>query len=323
MEIILLTSTTIVLFIFLIIGVPYLRKTLPLKKIKASDLPSEGSWVRLKRGNIYFRWYKSKITSEPREIMVMVHGFSTPSFVWKGLIENLTSQGVDLLVYDHFGRGWSERPLTNYDKELYVQTLMELVRSQGIDSQFHLLGYSMGGPIIGHFANENPEMVKSMTFLAPAGFKITASGLNTWTTFPLIGEWFWHVFSDKIYGVGRMSETSHSDDPLSINEGEFLDNFNKQLAFKGFTESLLSTVRHFNLFDVRDMYSSLGQKNIPSLVIWGDKDGVVPYEGSKELIKCIPHSKLVTIKEGTHDITYRQPSEVGEALIKFLKEIRN
>ena len=41
MEIILLTSATIVLFILLIIGIPYLRKTLPLKKIKASDLPSD------------------------------------------------------------------------------------------------------------------------------------------------------------------------------------------------------------------------------------------------------------------------------------------
>ena len=119
MEIILLTSATIVLFVLLIICIPYLRKTLPLKKIQASDLPSEGSWVKVKRGNIYYRWYKSETTARPREVMVMVHGFSTPSFVWKGLIKKLTSHGIDLLVYDHFGRGWSERPFTNYDKGLY------------------------------------------------------------------------------------------------------------------------------------------------------------------------------------------------------------
>ena len=323
MEIILLTSATIVLFILLIIGIPYLRKTLPLKKIKASDLPSEGSWIKVKRGNVYYRWYKSETTARPREVMVMVHGFSTPSFVWKGLIKKLTSHGIDLLVYDHFGRGWSERPFTNYDKGLYVETLKELIESQDIDSPVHLVGYSMGGPIIGHFANDNPKMVKSTTFLAPAGFRITASGINSWSTYPLIGEWFWHVFSDKIYGVGRMSETSYSDDPLSINEEEFLYNFNKQLAFKGFTESLLSTVRNFNLFDVREMYTSLGEKNIPSLAIWGTKDGVVPYDGSNQLIKCIPHCKLVTIEGGTHDITYRQPTDVGDALINFLIKIED
>ena len=120
-----------------------------------------------------------------------------------------------------------------------------------------------------------------------------------------------------------MSETSYSDDPLSINEEEFLYNFNKQLAFKGFTESLLSTVRNFNLFDVREMYTSLGEKNIPSLAIWGTKDGVVPYDGSNQLIKCIPHCKLVTIEGGTHDITYRQPTDVGDALINFLIKIED
>jgi len=323
MEIILLTSISIILLVISILALPYLRKTIPLKKIKASDLPSHGSWVNLSRGNIYYRWYKSEATKEGKKVMVLVHGFSTPSFVWKGLIKTITSQGIDLLVYDHFGRGWSERPNTKYDKELYVETLKELIESQGIDKPVHLVGYSMGGPIIGHFSNDFPDMVKTMTFLAPAGFRISASGINSWTTYPLIGEWFWHVFSDKIYGVGRMSETSHSDDPLSINEEEFLYNFNKQLVFKGFTESLLSTVRSFNLFDAREMYSSLGDKDIPSLVIWGTNDGVVPYDGSEELIKCMPNCKLVTIQEGTHDITYRQPTEVGSALINFLNETQN
>ena len=86
---------------------------------------------------------------------------------------------------------------------------------------------------------------------------------------------------------------------------------------------MLSTVRSFNLFDAREMYSSLGDKDIPSLVIWGTNDGVVPYDGSEELIKCMPNCKLVTIQEGTHDITYRQPTEVGSALINFLNETQN
>ena len=320
MRIILLTSITILLLLILALSLPYFLKTLPLKKIKSSDIPVEGDWVKLKRGNIYFRWYRASEEKESKEIMVMVHGFSTPSFVWGGLIDKITSNGIDLLVYDHFGRGWSERPVTAYNKELYVETLKELIESQNITEKVHLVGYSMGGPIVGHFSEQNPEMVKSMTFIAPAGFRVNASGINNWTLFPVLGEWFWHVFSDRIYGVGKMSETSESDDPLSINEEEFLFNFNKQLAFKGFNESLLSTVRNFNLFDVKDMYSKLARKGIPCLAIWGTDDGVVPYSGSQELKKCMPECKLVTIEKGTHDITYRQPSEVGGALIEFIKE---
>ena len=78
--------------------------------------------------------------------MVLVHGFSTPSFVWKGLLNQFTS-GFRVLVYDHFGRGFSERPSVP-DKELYVETLRELIKSQNIKEKVHLVGYSMGGPIV-------------------------------------------------------------------------------------------------------------------------------------------------------------------------------
>ena len=53
-----------------------------------------------------------------------------------------------MLVYDHFGRGFSERPSVPYDKELYVETLRELIESQNIKEKVHLVGYSMGGPIV-------------------------------------------------------------------------------------------------------------------------------------------------------------------------------
>ena len=182
----------------------------------------------------------------------------------------------------------------------------------------HLIGYSMGGPIVGYFAEKYSDQTKSMSLIAPAGFQQSMSGVNSWTIKPIIGEWFWHVFNNRIYGVGRMSETTYSDDPLSINEEEFLENFNSQLVFKGFTESLLSTVRHFNLMDCRRMYKNVGSLNIPTFVVWGKEDGVVPYSASKNLKECIPHSELLTIEEGTHDITYRQPTEVGDSINSFL-----
>ena len=311
----------ILALIFILFYLPYFLKTYHLLTLKNSDIPSEGSWVKLTEGNIYYRWFTPDNSKDNGEIIVMVHGFSTPSFVWGGLLENLTSQGYKVLVYDHYGRGYSERPKTSYNKDLYVDSLKELMDSQDIAQPVHLVGYSMGGPIVGHFAVSYPDLSKSLTLIAPAGFMIEASGLTGWTTKPLFGDWFWHVFNHRIYGVGRMSETVGSDDPLSINEEEFLANFNNQLLYKGFTESLLSTVRNFNLFNAEEMYSRIGSMKIPTLAIWGKLDGVVPYDGSLLLKKSIPQVTLETIDEGTHDITYRQPTQVGEAMKTFLLTI--
>ena len=59
--------------------------------------------------------------------MVLVHGFSTPSFVWGGLIDNFTESGYKVLVYDHFGRGYSERPRIKYDKNLLVKDIVDMM----------------------------------------------------------------------------------------------------------------------------------------------------------------------------------------------------
>ena len=310
-----------ILIVILLFAIPYFYEIYSLKKITEEDLPDSGSWVNLSRGNIYFQWHIPEVSEPLKGTIVLVHGFSTPSFVWGGLLDNFLNAGYKVLVYDHYGRGYSERPNIQYDKELYLETLRELIVSQDIQESVHLVGYSMGGPIVGLYADQYPESTKSTTLIAPAGFSTSIPNMKSWTTMPLIGDWFWRVFSDRLYGIGSMSETQSSSDPLSINENQFLPLFQKQLQFRGFNESLLSTIRHFNLFDVREMYLSLSNKKIPMLALWGKKDGVVPYTGSKEYKSIFPEGNFISLEEGTHDITYRQPTIVGQEIIKFIDSV--
>ena len=310
-----------ILIVILLFAIPYFYKIYSLKKITEEDLPDSGSWVNLSRGNIYFQWHIPEVSEPLKGTIVLVHGFSTPSFVWGGLLDNFLNAGYKVLVYDHYGRGYSERPNIQYDKELYLETLRELIVSQDIQESVHLVGYSMGGPIVGLYADQYPESTKSTTLIAPAGFSTSIPNMKSWTTMPLIGDWFWRVFSDRLYGIGNMSETQSSSDPLSINENQFLPLFQKQLQFRGFNESLLSTIRHFNLYDVREMYLSLSNKKIPMLALWGKKDGVVPFTGSKEYKSIFPEGNFISLEEGTHDITYRQPTIVGQEIIKFIDSV--
>ena len=307
------------ILVLILLALPYFYQIYKLKTISINDIPDSGSWVEVSRGNIYIEWFIPDADKEIKGTMVLVHGFSTPSFVWKGLLNQFTSAGFRVLVYDHFGRGFSERPSITYDKELYVETLRELIDSQNIEEKVHLVGYSMGGPIAGYYAERYPEDSESVSLIAPAGFSKSIPGVKRWWAAPIIGDWFWRVFSDRLYGIGNMSETQRSDDPLSINEEEFLPLFQKQLQYRGFNESLLSTIRNFNLFDVRSIYQSLSEKDVPTIAIWGKLDGVVPYSGTEEYLRIFPNGKLKTLDHGTHDITYRQPSTVGRAILEFIE----
>ncbi len=91
------------------------------------------------------------------EPLILIHGVSVPSYYYKNVATHLTEIGYKVYLYDHFGRGFSERPRINYDKELYIRSLKELMDDQEIKGKVNLVGYSMGGPIVGYFAEKYPD----------------------------------------------------------------------------------------------------------------------------------------------------------------------
>jgi pimeloyl-ACP methyl ester carboxylesterase len=312
-------AALILLIIALGLAIPYGSKTYGLKPISSANLPAEGAWAPLTQGNLYYRWYLPAAAASNGQTLVLVHGFSTPHFVWDGVWQLFLNAGYQILVYDHFGRGFSERPSVDYSAQLYVQALAELLDQQNLSQPVHLVGYSMGGAILGHFAEAHPERVKTMSLIAPAGFMTEQPASSSLVNLPLIGEWLGHMFADKML-VSDISdrEMANIDDPLAMPTGEFVIKVGKQMQYAGFVESLVSTLRHFNLFNALESFNAVGQLGIPTLAIWGTDDATVPFMGSENLLLAIPHAELVVIEGGGHNITYMQPSIVGPAIVDFV-----
>ena len=310
-----------VLIAALALAIPYVSKTYGLKPISVADLPPEGGWATLSEGNLYYRWYMPSEAKSNGQTLVLIHGFSTPHFVWDGVRQVFLDAGYEILVYDHFGRGFSERPSTQYDQQFYVRTLKELLDQQNLLQPVHLVGYSMGGAILGHFAQAYPARVKTMSLIAPAGFMTEQPASSSLINIPLLGEWLGHMFADRML-VSDITETEMAKvgDPLAIPRGEFVVRVGKQMQYSGFVESLVSTLRHFNLFNALESYTAVGKLGIPTLAIWGTEDATVPFMGSEKLLQAIPHAQLVAIEEGGHNITYMQPSIVGPAIANFLQK---
>ena len=301
--------------VFILLWLPYFIKTSSLKTISETDIPEVGGWAPLVQGNLYYRWYEPEISNN--EIVVLVHGFSTPHFVWDGMKEFLVDAGYKVLVYDHFGRGFSERPSVVYDQDLYVESLKGLLDYQNISQSVHLVGYSMGGPVAGYFTQQYPDSVKSISFIAPAGF-MKEDSVSRIAVMPVVGDWFWQVFGKWLYFREVRNEATSSDNSGGLSESKFVKKYSVQMKYKGLIEALLSTVRNFNFFNAKRMFDKVGDLKIPTITIWGTDDGVVPFAGSSELMQSIPHSELKIIKEGKHDIAYANPSVVGNTILEFL-----
>ena len=129
---------------------------------------------------------------------------------------------------------------SKYTRDVFVQSLKELLDSQKISESVHLVGYSMGGPVVGHFTSEFPDMVESISLIAPAGFMAENPTKDWWIMKPLVGDWFLNVFGSRLVFQGNEEKSEPPrEDPLALSKKEFIKKVEIQMQYKGFINALL------------------------------------------------------------------------------------
>jgi pimeloyl-ACP methyl ester carboxylesterase len=245
--------------------------------------------------------------------IVLVHGFSVPYFIFDPTFDFLCKCGFLVLRYDLFGRGFSDRPYINYDIQLFVRQLKDLLDALNI-RKVHLLGLSMGGPITAAFIDQYPEYTLSHVLIDPAGARaLRLSRLLKVGSLPVLGELIL-----GLVGTAGMVRNIASDLFTAELVREFQERYKVQMQFKGFKRAILSTMRSSMLDSFFDTYKSIGKLRIPTLLLWGRQDATIPFEHSRDLLKALPHAQLAVIENCGHIPHYERPSEVHPILLEFL-----
>ena len=115
----------------------YSRKN-PEKKAldELARTEAKGRFARLSDGMTFYR-LSGPDSGVP---VVLVHGFSVPSYIWDSTAVALSVAGYRVLQYDTFGRGYSDRPNVTYGADLVDRQLGEIIDSAGILGPVHLMG---------------------------------------------------------------------------------------------------------------------------------------------------------------------------------------
>ena len=125
--------------------------------------------------------------------VILVHGFSTPKFVWDQITPSLVAKGYQVITFDHLGRGFSDRPAGPYNAELYQSELAGLIAKLELKTPLTLVGYSMGGANVVDYAASHPEQIQQLILIAPAGYMDDPDS-SALAAKPIIGEWLATVF---------------------------------------------------------------------------------------------------------------------------------
>ncbi len=287
---------------------PYIHETEELTDSLRQSV--EGNFALLPDGYTHYELVGDKNA----ETVVLVHGFTVPSFIWEPTFRALTAAGYRVLRYDLFGRGYSDRPKATYNLDLFSRQLRDLLDALNITKPINLCGLSMGGPITATFAARHPERVKRLALFAPAGAKTLRLPAIKLLQLPIIGELLMGLFGAKRLASG-IAEDFYNPEMVEHFTSQFLP----QLKIRGFGRAILSTMRNDALGDSSAVYKRVGETGIPTLLIWGRNDKTVPYAQSQQMVASLKQARFHTISNSGHIPHYEKADEVNPILLDFLK----
>ena len=247
------------------------------------------------------------------ELVVLVHGVSGPLEVFDAIVEPLHRAGFRTLRYDHYGRGWSDRVEADYDLDLFVGGLEDLLAAIEHDGSVRLVGSSMGAIVSSEFALRHGERVAALALLGPAGFPIEATFLARFIRVPLVGDYLMKTFGDRSLAAHNRKYFVDPD-PFDALQARF----EEQLEVVGTKAAVLSTMRHTPVQSYVDGYARLGETDTPVLIAWGDGDTVFPVSYADQARDALPEAELFVVEDAGHLPMLEQPAAVLERLLPFL-----
>ncbi|KAI6042291.1 Alpha/Beta hydrolase protein [Pisolithus marmoratus] len=264
------------------------------------DFYPGGAYVSLPHGRVRY-WLMGP---EYGDKVVLIHGLSIPAIVWKNVAPVLASHGYRVLLYDLYGRGYSDAPRVTYDVHVHWDNV-------------RIVGLSMGGGIAAAFATHFPHLVNGKVALIASAGVVEDSDISRTAKImssPLIQSVsslppFQH-YMRRLANSSSLSQTTI--DPMQ----EIVRLQSAHLPY--FNAAVASSLRDGPVRGLENSFTALSNSSIQVLLIHGTADKNVPYKYASKILTLVPHAHLLTIDGAGHDIIVTHATQVSDALVQFL-----
>jgi 3-oxoadipate enol-lactonase len=244
------------------------------------------------------------------EPLLCVHGLACDTLAWIPQIQAFAA-AHRTVIFDNRDVGRSSMSEGDYEIADMALDALALADELELDS-FHLLGISMGGAIAQEVAIQAPERVRTLTLAVtfPAGSTYACRLAEVWGA-----------------RVGQISREQHVDELMLLNHSEgffenqdmvefirtaMLNNPHPQ-STEAFGRQIAACGRH----DTRERLAGL---TMPTHVIGGEHDVLVPVWKSREIAELIPGAKLTVLPHAPHGLSLERAEEFNSAVLGFIRE---
>ena len=250
--------------------------------------------------------------------VVLIHGWPLSGASWAAQVPALTEAGFRVITYDRRGFGQSDEPADGFDYDTLSDDLAGIMDSLDLQNAT-LVGFSMGGGEVARYISRHGEdRLQSVVFASavppymlktddnPDGPLTEAAAKDMETSLRADRSAFFETFSKGFFSVDGMLKVSEDDRQAAI-----------ALCHQSGKAAALGCMKAFGTTDFRD---DLDEVTVPTLVLHGAGDGIVPFAGSGARTHyAIEGSDLVVIEDAPHGCNVSHTPEFNRALINFLQ----
>jgi non-heme chloroperoxidase len=252
--------------------------------------------------------------------VVLIHGWPLSGRSWEAQVPALVEAGYRVVAYDRRGFGASSQPWGGYDYDTFAADLQALLEHLDL-RDVTLVGFSMGGgEVVRHIATYGTERVARAVLAAAVPPYLLKSGDNPdgGLDEATIAQFEGGVKGDRLAFLDEFTKGffAAGDRTDLISEPQRI--YARDIAAFASPKGTLDCIAAFGRTDFREDAAKI---SVPTLVIHGDSDAIVPFEVSgKRSHELIENSRLVLVEGGPHGLNATHADEFNRALLEFLAD---
>ena len=243
--------------------------------------------------------------SDDYKFLILLHGLGASAERWLPIVPTL-SKYFRVIVPDIIGFGYSDKPTVEYTMDFFIEFFEEFIENMHIHRPI-VIGSSFGGYLATEFAIRFSNRVEKLVLAAPAG--MMRSSTNVLDQYIMAA--LYPTYENALRAFMDMAY-----DPSIVTDDTVRDFINR-MRLPNAKYAFMST-----LLGIRDSPRLLGRLSkiqVPTLLVWGDSDNMIPLQYSKEYNE-IPGSNLVILKDCGHTPFIEKPTIFSQTILKFLGE---
>ena len=253
--------------------------------------------------------------------LLLIHGIGDCSDTWQPLVDDLARDHT-VIAPDLLGHGRSAKPRADYSVAAYANAMRDLLAVLDVD-RATVVGHSLGGGVAMQFAYQYPERCERLALISTGGIgrevhpilRVASSPVAD-VALPLL-----RLRAARTVGRGVVSALQLSHTGLGRDAGDFqrmFDALPDAVSQRAFVRTLRAVVdwrgQHVTMLD--RCYLA---RDIPTLLVWGTHDAVVPYQHALAAHAAMPQSQLETFEGAGHFPHHFDPRRFLSVLREFLR----